>query len=180
MMTVFLLAFALSASAAQHAATPLPAEPPPEEGRVMFDSDSEREELPPPTPPGKAGVKAHGLGRLVSVDAKERKVVLEHEDGVEQAYQVPDSARLSFAADERPLMIGQLRRGDAVAYAVEGARVVRLHLELGGDPGEDDPYVAPRPRRRPPARRPPPVEEPVPEFPVNEPDTPMYMSEPGD
>ena len=163
----------------------LPAQAPAETYRVVVDGadegDPKEEETAPPA--GQAGVKRHGLGRLVSVDAKERKIVLEHEDGVEESFGVPETARLSFAADERPLKLDQLRRGDAVAYAVDGNKVARLHFDVCGDGtggmGEDV-FSRPPPRRmRRGGRPPPPPMDEEPEYrSVDEPDVPMYQSEP--
>lgn len=180
-----LLAAALAAAEPDKRMTPapLPAKPPAEEYRVVVDEEApargEREEEEAARHP----TRRHGLGRLASVDAKERRVVLEHEDGVEQGLSVPDSARLTFASDERPLRLDQLRRGDAVAYSVEGNRLARLHLDLCGDgsgPPDDD-FFSPPARRRGARRPPPPPPDEEPEFrSVDEPDVPMYQSEPAE
>lgn len=179
-----LLAAALTAAEPETRKTPapLPAKPPAEDYRVVVDEE-------PPGPEGREEpaarhpVRRHGLGRLASVDAKERRVVLEHEDGVEQSLSVPESARLTFASDERPLRLDQLRRGDAVAYSVEGNRLARLHLDLCGDGSgsPDDDFFSPPPRRRGARRPPPPPPDEEPEFrSVDEPDVPMYQSEPAE
>lgn len=178
------LSFCIPAGALDHPTPPpLSAAAPAENGRVMTDSDSEREEEAEDPPPGKAGGKRHGLGRLLSVDIKERRVVIEHEEGDEEAYQVPEAARLTFAADARPLKLDQLRKGDEVAYFVEGPKVSKLHLNIC-DCAEDndDAYARPRPKRGHKSRRlaPRPDIEEEPQFPVDEPDKPMYQSEPAE
>lgn len=158
---------------------PLPAEAPPDEYRVVVDESSEPREGPPP--PADPKPRRRGAARLVSVDAKERRVVLETADGEEETLLVPESARLSFATDERPLKLEQLRRGDAVAFAAEGGKAARLHLDLCGEGAgqTDDDIFAPPPRRSRRPRRPPPPEDDVPAYPAaDEPDTPMYQSEP--
>ncbi|TBR24353.1 hypothetical protein EPO15_04200 [bacterium] len=181
-MNGFLLALLLTGPAAaepRKSAEPLPAKPPPDEYRVVVDDSAEPKEEEAPAPHGKPGVKRHGLGRLVSVDAKERRIVLEHEDGVEETFTVPDGARLTFAPDERTLKLDQLRRGDAVSYAVDGGKTARLHLDLCGEgSGDDDVFAPPRRNRR--GRQPPPqFEDDGPEYPqADEPDVPMYQSEP--
>lgn len=176
-----LLAWPAAAAEGRKAPEPLPAKPPPDEYRVVVDEDAAPKEPDEPAPAGRPGVKRHGLGRLVSVDAKDRRVVLEHEDGVEETFSVPDSARLSFASDERPLKLDQLRRGDPVAYTVDGGKAARLHLDLcaeGAGQGDEN-IFAPPPRRARRPRRPPPPEDEGPAYPAaDEPDTPMYQSEP--
>lgn len=156
---------------------PLPAEAPPDEYRVVVDEASEPREPVPPAP----APRRRGVARLTSVDAKERRVVLETEDGGEETLSVPESARLSFAPDERPLKLEQLRRGDAVAFAAEGGKAARLHLDLcaeGAGQGDEN-IFAPPPRRARRPRRPPPPEDEGPAYPAaDEPDTPMYQSEP--
>lgn len=164
-------------------AQPLPAQAPPDEYRVVVDEQQEEPKESPRPASGQPGVRRHGLGRLSSVDPKERRIVLEHEDGEEESFVVPETARLSFGSDERPLKLDQLRRGDAVAYNVEGPKASRLHLDLCGDGtgGSDDNIFAPpvrhsRRSRRPP---PPPEDDDGPEYPqADEPDVPMYQSEP--
>lgn len=178
-----LLACPARAGEARKAPEPLPAQAPPDEYRVVVDEE-EREPAQSARPAsGQPGVKRNGLGRLSSVDPKERRIVLEHEDGEEESFAVPESSRLTFGSDERPLKLDQLRRGDAVAYNVDGAKASRLHLDLCGDGtgGSDENIFAPPVRhgrrgRRPP---PPPEDDEGPEYPqADEPDVPMYQSEP--
>lgn len=158
--------------------SPLPAKPAADEYRVVVDRDvSSRDEAPPP---GRAGVRFQGQGRLLSVDPGSRRVVLENEDGGEETFVVPDAARLSFAGDRRPLKLDQFRRGDPVGYTVDGEKAVRLHLDLCGEgSGENDDIFAP-PTRRVRRRRapPPPLEDEETQYRTDEPDVPMYQSEP--
>lgn len=158
---------------------PLPAKPAAEEYRVVVDRDAGPSDEAPP--PGRAGVRFQGQGRLLSVDPGSRRVVLENEDGGEETFVVPDAARLSFAGDRRPLKLDQFRRGDPVGYTVDGEKAVRLHLDLCGDgvsTEEDNIFARPQPRRsrrRPP---PPPMEDEETQYRTDEPDVPMYQSEP--
>ena len=176
-----LLAWPAAAAEGRKAPEPLPATPPEEDYRVVVDESSEPKEAEEAPAVGRPGVKRRGVWRLSSVDVKEKRIVLEHEDGEEETFVVPDTARLSFAAEERPLKLDQLRRGDAVAYAVDGGKATRLHLDLcGNGSGSEDDFFAP-PTRRGRQKRPPPPPPPDdgPEYPdANEPDVPMYQSEP--
>lgn len=177
-----LLACPARAGEARKAPEPLPAKAAPDEYRVVVDEQQEEPKENARPASGQPGVRRHGLGRLSSVDAKERRIVLEHEDGEEESFTVPETARLSFGSDERPLKLDQLRRGDAVAYNVDGAKASRLHLDLCGDGtgGSDENIFAPPVRHSRRSRRPPPPEDDDgPEYPqADEPDVPMYQSEP--
>jgi hypothetical protein len=183
-MDGLLLGLLLAASAAaqpdaRKPPSPLPAKPAAEEYRVVVDYDvSSRDDSPPPS---RAGVRFQGQGRLLSVDPGTRRVILENEDGGEETFTVPDAARLSFAGDRRPLKLDQFRRGDPVGYTVDGEKAVRLHLDLCGEgvsTDEDNIFARPRPRRsrrRPP---PPPLEDEETQYRTDEPDVPMYQTEP--
>lgn len=183
-MNGFLLTLLLPlahAAEGRKAPEPLPAKPPEEEYRVVVDESAEPKEPEAAPEPGRPGVRRRGVGRLTSVDAKERRIVLEDEDGEELSFAVPEGARLSFAPDQRPLKLDQLRRGDAVSFASEGGKAARLHLDLcsDGPNGDDDVFSPPRPRRSRPMRRQPPPDDEDPERPqADEPDVPMYQSEP--
>lgn len=168
------------AAEGRKAPEPLPAKPPDEEYRVVVDESAEPKEPEAAPETGRPGVRRRGLGRLSAVNAKERRLVLEDEDGEELSFTVPEGARLSFASDERPLRLEQLRSGDAVSFATEGGKAVRLHLDLcaDGPEGVDGFFAPPQPRRGRPARRDPPPEEDRDRDQSNEPDVPMYQSEP--
>lgn len=168
------------AAEGRKAAEPLPAKAPEEEYRVVVDDFAEPKERESPPEAGRPGVRRRGVGRLSSVDPKERRIVLEDEDGDEMSFVVPEGARLSFATEERPLKLEQLRRGDAVSFSSDGGKATRLHLDLcSNDGGEDDFFAPPRPRRERPMRRQPPPEDDDRENPqTDEPDVPMYQSEP--
>ena len=169
------------AAEGRKAAEPLPAKPTEEEYRVVVDESAEPREPDAAPESGRPGVRRRGVARLTSVDPKERRVVLEDEDGDELSFVVPEGARVSFAAEERPLKLEQLRRGDSVSYSADGGKATRLHLDLcsDGGGGEDDFFAPPRPRRERPMRRQPPPEDDDREHPqADEPDVPMYQSEP--
>lgn len=176
-------ALASPAALRKPAPKPLPAQPPVEEGRVLVDSDSAPDEAPAPKRSTK-GVHSSGVGRVLTLDLKTRRLGLQLEDGVQLPCQVPESARLTFAPDERPLHLDQLRRGDAVSYDVSGSKVTSLHLLLGEEAAADESDAFQRPAPRGPRfeRAPPPPledEEAVePGTTADEPDTPMYQSEP--
>ncbi|MBI5595032.1 MAG: hypothetical protein HY928_02965 [Elusimicrobia bacterium] len=161
-MTALFLLLAVSAHARDP--QPLPASPF-VEGRVLIDEDAPPIELDEPALKPEA-VKRRARGRVASVDAKARKLVIALEDEEDMALAVPDAAVLTFMPDERPLHLDQLRRGDAVDFEALGAKLVRLHLEAA-------------PPRKNVRRRPAPREE-LPDYDMT-PDTedrPMYMSEP--
>lgn len=173
-----LLPLAAVASEARKAPAPLPAVPAGEDYRVVIDRDvGSRDEAPPP---GRAGVRFRGQGRVMSVDPGSRRIVLENEDGGEETFVVPEPARLSFAGDRRPLKLDQFRRGDPVGYTVDGEKAVRLHLDLCGDGTSEDDNIFAQPNRRFRRRRPPPppVEDEETQYRTDEPDVPMYQSEP--
>lgn len=170
------------AAEGRKAAEPLPAKPAVEEYRVVVDESAEPTESERPPNSGRPGVRRRGIARLTAVDPKERRVVLEDEDGDEFSLSVPEGARVSFAVEERPLKLEQLRRGDAVSFSADGGKATRLHLDLCSDAGggEDDFFAPPRPRReRPMRRQPPPDDDDDRDHPqADEPDVPMYQSEP--
>ena len=160
-MTSLFLLLALSASAKDP--KPLPASPF-REGRVLIDEDAPPIELDEEKPKP-SNVRRQARGRLTSVDAKGKKIVIGMEEEEDLSVAVPEGAKLTFMNDERPLHLEQLRRGDRVEFEVLGNKVVRLHLE-----------TAPPDKRQ--RRRPPPPEEEEPDMTPDTEDRPMYMSEP--
>ncbi|TPW19506.1 MAG: hypothetical protein FD126_2619 [Elusimicrobia bacterium] len=182
-MNGFLLTLLLPlahAAEGRKAAEPLPAKPAEEEYRVVVDESAEPKETESAPEPARPGVRRRGVGRLASVDLKGRRVVVEDEDGEELSLAVPDGARLSFAAEERPLSLEQLRRGDSVSFSADGGKATRLHLDLcGGGQDDDDFFAPPRPKHGRPMRRQPVPDDDDREHPqADEPDVPMYQSEP--
>ncbi len=169
---------------AQPPAKPLP-EKQPEEFGVMVDGGDAAPEVPPEKPAKAAvGEPFTARGRLLSIDPKTHTAVVEIEEGDERRFQLNDATRLSFARDNRPLLATQLKPGDPVSVSSDGKTLRRLHLELCGEAGEDvtqdDIFVpSPRQRRRHRAAPRPEAEEDEPERNLaDEPDTPMYQSEP--